>query len=41
MVMIYQQEVRDTILKAVNYEIPIWEAALMIEKIILKHLEGE
>ena len=39
--MTYQQEVRDTILKAVNHEIPIWEAALMIEKIILKHLEGD
>jgi len=39
--MDYQQEVRDTILKAVNHEISIWQAALVIEKTILKHLEGE
>jgi hypothetical protein len=37
----YQQAVRDVILKAVDREIPIFQAATEIETIIMKHIDGE
>jgi len=39
--MDYRQEVRNIILSAVNREIPIWQAQIMVEKVIVAHLEGE
>ncbi len=37
----YQQAIRDVILKAVDREIPIFEAATQIEAIIMKEIDGE
>ncbi len=37
----YQQEVRDWIFKAVQREVPIFEAAAEIENIIRKEIDGE
>jgi len=39
--MDYQQQIRDVILQAVNHEIPIWEAALVIENIVRSEIDGE
>ena len=36
----YQQAVRDVIFKAVEREIPIYMAAIMIESIILNEIDG-
>jgi hypothetical protein len=37
----YQQAIRDVILRAVDREIPIFEAATQIEAIIMKEIDGE
>jgi hypothetical protein len=37
----YQQDVRDVILKAVNREIAIFEAATIIEQIIRQEIDGD
>ena len=37
----YQQEIRDVILKAVEREIPIFEAASTIERIIRQEIDGD
>ncbi len=37
----YQQEIRDVIFRAVEREIPIFEAATQIEAIIRKEIDGE
>ena len=36
----YQQMVRDVIAKAVNHEIPIFQAAAEVETIIMTELDG-
>ena len=39
--MDYRQEIRDIILLAVNREIPIWQAQIKVEKVIMDHLDGD
>jgi type III secretion system FlhB-like substrate exporter len=37
----YQQKIRDIIFQAVEREIPIYEAASIIEKIVRTEIDGE